>query len=458
MAHGPLAEAPETGLAEPRGGGGAGLATRGRGQGLPVPAAAGAAPEPVPPDPRRPFGERLRRWRWRLAWLAALLALAAYALAPRLLGPVVAAEPVVRGALVQSVVATGRVETPHRVNVASRVTGTVAEVPVREGQAVEAGRLLVALDDGEERAAVGQAEAALAEAEARLRQVAEVTLPAAEASLRQAEANLLNARQRFERAQRLRGGGIETQAGLDDARMNLDVAEARARAARLEVASAGPGGTGRVLAQSAVGQARAGLAAARARMERTRIAAPAAGTLIGRDVEPGWVVQPGQVLMVLAPAGETEVVVQIDERNLGLVAVGQRALASADAYPDRRFEAVLRYLNPAVDPQRASVEAKLSVPSPPDYLRQDMTVSVDIAAAERADALVLPVAAVRDAAGPEPWVLRVEEGRARRRPVRVGLRGPQRVEILEGLREGDLVVPATAPVADGGRVRTAAIP
>jgi HlyD family secretion protein len=77
-------------------------------------------------------------------------------------------------------------------------------------------------------------------------------------------------------------------------------------------------------------------------------------------------------------------------------------------------------------------------------------------AAERADALVLPVGAVRDAAGPEPWVLRVEDGRARRRPVRVGLRGPQRVEILDGLREGDLVVPATAPAADGGRVRTAA--
>jgi HlyD family secretion protein len=99
------------------------------------------------------------------------------------------------------------------------------------------------------------------------------------------------------------------------------------------------------------------------------------------------------------------------------------------------------------------VEVKLRVLAPPDYLRQDMTVSVDIAVAERADALVLPVSAVHDAAGAAPWVLRIENGRAHRRAVRIGLRGPQRVEILEGLREGDLVVPSGVAIADGGRVR-----
>ncbi len=83
-------------------------------------------------------------------------------------------------------------------------------------------------------------------------------------------------------------------------------------------------------------------------------------------------------------------------------------------------------------------------------------MSVDIAVAERADALVLPISAVHDAAGAVPWVLRIEDGRARRRAVTIGLRGPQRVEILGGLREGDLVVPSGVAVADGGRVRPVA--
>ena len=69
---------------------------------------------------------------------------------------------------------------------------------------------------------------------------------------------------------------------------------------------------------------------------------------------------------------------QIDERNLGKLALGQKALASADAYPDQRFAAVVSYINPGVDITRASVEVKLTVADPPDYLRQDMTVSVDI--------------------------------------------------------------------------------
>ena len=110
-------------------------------------------------------------------------------------------------------------------------------------------------------------------------------------------------------------------------------------------------------------------------------------------------VQPGKVLMVLSPVGETQLVLQIDERNLARLKLGQQALASADAYPAERFAAELVYINPAVDPQRGTVEVKLRVPAPPAYLRQDMTVSVDIEVDRHADALALPANAVHDAAG-----------------------------------------------------------
>ena len=429
-----------------------------------------AAPSPAPPAAPPPLGRgrpppavhggspallRLRAaWR-RLLALAALLAGAGLVIVPRLLGPVVQAETVQRGALVQTLVASGRVETPHRVNIGSQITGAVAGVPVEEGQAVGTGQLLITLEDHELRAGVEQAEGAMVQAEARLRQMTEVTFPMAEENLRQAQATLLNAQQQYDRAARLHASGFQTQAELENTRRALDVAQALARSAQFQAAANGPGGTEYAAAEAALRQARAALQVAQSRLAYTLIRAPVAGTLISRNVEPGWVVQPGQVLMALSPAGETQIVVQIDEKNLGLLALGQHALASADAYPDRRFSAELAYINPAVDPDRASVEAKLDVPSPPAYLRQDMTVSVDVAVAERAETLVLPATAVHDAATDSPWVMKVERSHARRQPVRIGLRGPRQVEVLEGLREGDRVLPADAGVADGGRVRVA---
>jgi HlyD family secretion protein len=231
------------------------------------------------------------------------------------------------------------------------------------------------------------------------------------------------------------------------------------RSASEQLRTLRPSGSDFALAQTALEQARANAEAARARLAYATVRAPSAGVLINRDVEPGDVVQPGKALMVLSPSGDTELVVQIDERNLGLLALGQHALASADAFADQRFAAELVYINPGVDAQRGSVEVKLRVASPPPYLRQDMTVSVDIEVARRAQALLVPSDAVRDADSGSPWVLVVEDGRARRRPVVLGLRGNGVAEALQGLRPDDEVVPVTAAaVGDGTRVRTASSP
>ncbi len=186
------------------------------------------------------------------------------------------------------------------------------------------------------------------------------------------------------------------------------------------------------------------------------IRAPVDGTLIGRNVEAGDVVQPGKELMALAPAGETQVVVQIDEKNLSQLQIGQQALGSADAYPQQRFAAELFYINPGIDALRGSVEVKLRVRDPPDYLRQDMTASVDIEVGRRANALSIPSGAVFDAAGAQPWVLLVNHHVAVRRPVKLGLKGEGRVEVVEGLAAGDLVVAAAGSgVTPGQRVRAA---
>ncbi len=391
---------------------------------------------------------------WRSLFLLVTALVLGWIFAPGLLlGPVIVAETVMRGTLLRSVVATGRVTTPYRVVIGSQITGTVAEVPVLEGQEVALGQVLIQLEASELQAGVAQAESAVIQAETQLHHLNDVTLPVAVRTLEQADATLLNAQRQFSRSEQLQSSGFATRSALDEARVARDVAQALMEAARIHLASNMPGGTDEVLAQSVLVQEQAALRAAQSRLEYATIAAPVAGTLIARSVERGDVVQPNLPLMTLSPAGAPQLVVQIDERNLGLIEIGQAALASADAYAQGRFGARVAYINPSVDPERAAVEVKLDVTDPPVTLREDMTVSVDITVAERAGVLILPLSAVHDA-NAEPWVLRIEGSRARRVPVRLGLRGVRAAEILEGLDAGDQVLPATAPIQAGGRVRT----
>ncbi|HET9469895.1 MAG TPA: efflux RND transporter periplasmic adaptor subunit [Usitatibacter sp.] len=372
-------------------------------------------------------------------------------------GPAVEAYTVARGSLVQTVVASGRVESPRRVEIGSQVTGTVAAIPVDEGQAVKAGQLLIALDDSETRAAVDQARFAVAQAEAKLAQLEVTGRPLAAEAMRQAEVTFHNAERQLDRSKELFGRGFIGQAALDEAQRARVVAESHWKAAQVQHLSASAGGTERRMDEAALAQARANLRAVQAKLEQMTIEAPVDGTLIARNVERGNVVQPGKALMVLSPAGATQLVVQIDEKNLNLLALGEAALASADAYPAERFPARVAYINPAVDPLRGSIEVKLAVDRPPAYLLQDMTVSVDVEVARRESALLLPTDAIHDLAGTSPWVLAIRSGRIERQDVKLGARGAGRVEVVAGLSEGERVVPATRPgLHEGEAVHTAA--
>jgi len=397
----------------------------------------------------------LRRRRLKTG-LIVFLVVAAVGFASRnlIFGKPVEAYEATRGELVQTVVASGRIMTPQRVSIGAVITERVARIPVDEGQSVRRGEVLIELDDTDERAALAQAQANVAQAEAKLRQLREVALPAAEQGLLQAQANSLQAHQAYDRTKTLQERGFIGQSQLDDARRNLDVAESQLRAAQLQVQTNGPAGSDFALAQTTLEQARATLRSAQAKLEQTVIHAPVDGALIARSVEAGNVVQAGKELMVLAPAGETQVVVEIDERNLAQLALGQKALGSADAFPGQRFAAELVYINPGIDALRGTVEVKLKVANPPAFLRQDMTASVDIEVARRADTVIVPTEAVHDATGPQPWVLAIRGWRAVRLPVKLGLRGDNRIEVLEGVEPGDELIPATNGLVKAGqRVR-----
>ena len=356
--------------------------------------------------------------------------------------------------LVQSIVAAGQVTTPRRASIGAEVTARADAVLVDEGATVKRGQPLIQLDDKDEKAALAQAHAAMAQAEARIRQIATVALPAAQETLRQARANLVQTRATYDRTRDLVARNFVSKAQLDDVQRNLAVAESQLRAAEVSVATMSPGGGDFMVAQAALREAQAALGVAQARLDATTIRAPADGVLVARSIEPGGIAQAGKELLALAPVGETQVVVNVDEKNLGKLALGQPALVSADAYPDRSFPAELVYLNPGIDASRGTVAVKLRVPDPPRYLVQDMSVSVEIEVGRRRNALVVPANAVHDLATQSAWVLAVRDGRAARVPVKTGMRGDAEVEILQGLDAGDALVPATeARVTEGTRVR-----
>ncbi len=403
-----------------------------------------------------PF-QLLSRYRWHL--VSALVALFVVLLAVRLWrGPGVAMESVLRRDIVQTVVASGHVENPHRVDVGASITGTVARIPVDEGQTVRAGQVLIELESSELRATALQAQMAVAQAEARLRQLTEVQGPVAEQTERQARANLDNARATMQRDQDLFKQNFIGAATLDDARKALDTADAQWHASVKQLETTRSNGSDYAVAQTNLAEARANADVAQARARYATIAAPSAGVLIARNVEVGDVVQPGKALMTLSPSGKSQLLVSIDEKNLSLVALGQKALVSADAFPQQKFEAVVAYINPGVNAQTGGVDVKLDVPQAPAQLQQDMTVSVDIAVARQDQALVLSSALVHDLGSGTPWVLQAKDGVAQKVPLQLGLHSGNWVEVRQGLQEGDQVLPATPDMVPGMRVHAAAHP
>ena len=397
-------------------------------------------------------------WTWirhhggPLLWGLLVLVLAAASLR-WWLGPQVQTEAVQRRDLLQTLVASGRVETPHRVNIGAQITGTVARVPVSEGQVVQAGDVLVELVSTELHSARRQAQQAVTQAQSRLRQLTELQAPVVQQTLRQAQASLGAASASWQRSLVLFEQGFIGQAALDESRKVWALADAQVLAAQQQVTSTQAGGAEHSLAVGAVAEAQANAEGVVAKAAYALIRAPAGGQLIGRNVEVGDVVQAGKVLMTLSPEGAMQLVVQIDEKNLRLMALGQQALASADAYPQQPFKAQVVYINPSINAQTGAVEVKLDVLEPQQTLQQDMTVSVDLMVARKPQTLALQAVHVHDIGGASPWVWLLKAGHAVRHPVRLGLRAGAWVEVMDGLREGDAVITSPAALRDGQRVR-----
>lgn len=291
-------------------------------------------------------------------------------------GPLLPSYTISSMPLVQTVVATGRVVAVSRTEIGSEVAGVVVERLVQEGEQVAVGDLLLSLSSDEVAAQVSQAQAQLAQLTSSTRPQATVDLANAQVALAQASRNV--ERRRDLAAMSAISDEEMEQAIQAQAQTRNDLENARLRANALSA-----GGVEEDLL-------RARIAALQAQLDKTQVRSKVSGTILSRTVEIGDLVQPGQGLFTIALDGNTEIRVPLDERNLSRLAVQQEAIAIADAYPDEAFPVRISFIAPSIDPQRGTVEVRLAVDPVPDFLRQDMTVSVNIETDRRLKALVVP--------------------------------------------------------------------
>lgn len=354
-------------------------------------------------------------------------------------GPLLPSYEVVSSPLIQTVVASGRVEKVSRTQIGSEITGVVLERLVQEGDRVSRGDVLLVLKSDEISAQVRQAEA-------ELKELATTRRP-------QAEFDLANAKVQLEQAQREAVRRRNTELGILSAEEREKSIEAERLArnnlesARLKVASLAPDKVEET-------KLREQLAALQAQLAKTKIRAEVSGIILTRNVEPGDLVQPSQTLFTIALDGATEIRVPFDERNLPLLALQQKAAVITDAYPDQPFPAHINFIAPSIDAQRGTVDVRLTVDPVPDFLRQDMTVSVNVETNKREQTLVIPNDALSSISGNKAMVILVRDRKIQRHPITLGLRGLVMSEVVAGLKEGDHVLTdAESVLKDGIRVR-----
>ncbi|MEB2336779.1 MAG: efflux RND transporter periplasmic adaptor subunit [Burkholderiales bacterium] len=313
--------------------------------------------------------------------------------APR--GPVgVEAARAERVSLSETVSTVGTLRANESVVVKPEIAGRIDRIGFEGGSLVRKGALLVVLD---------------------------ATVAAAEAE--QIRAELALARSHYQRTADLARQQFVSESARDQAASNLKVVEAK-------------------------------LKLAEAKLAKTGIRAPFSGRLGLRNFSVGDFIREGTELVVLEDVSQMKVDLRLPERFLGQLRQGQSLALEFDAYPGRRFEALLEAIDVQVDANGRSVVARGRMANPDGLLRTGMFARVSLTLAQRANAVVVPEEAVVPV-GEQQYVYRIDEGKAVRQRVRTGLRRDGKVEIVEGLRGGEQVVTAGQPklTSDATEVR-----
>ena len=296
--------------------------------------------------------------------------------------------------------------------VSAKIQGRLAELKVEEGSRVREGQLLARLESADYEAQVSRAAAQLERAQADLAEN--------QRQLRQAE-------------------GLTRENIM--ARDQLEAVQSRVR-----------------IAEAGVSQARADLAFAQATLRDTRILAPFTGTVVKKMAEVGESVAPippgvnistsSGAIVALADLDTLEVEVDVAESNVARLGPEQPAEVAVEAFPDRRYRAVLRQVIPTADRTKATVQVKVTILDKDQDLKPEMSAKVTFleqarpaspGAAEQAPVVTVPAAAVATRDG-KPVVFEIADGKARQRAVVTGPARQGQVVVQQGLSGTETLV------------------
>ncbi len=373
----------------------------------------------------------------------------------------------------------GQIQAFETTPVHARIGGYVKMVTVNIGDRVKAGQLLAELDvpevEAEARqkvAAVEQARADRSQAEAAVAvaksAVATAQAKAAEvqATTRRTVADVSRWEAEAARIEQLARESAVTGSLRDETRSKLEAARAAADEAKAHVRSA----------EAALDEARSALDKSKAdsasstvkikvakadqsRVEAmlgfAKITAPYDGVVTRRHIDPGHLTVPGgtgEPLFVVARTEVVSVVVAVPEVESALVESGDPAKIRIQSLAGREVSGKVARTSWALDQGTRSLRVEIDLPNADGALRPGMYAYTTIVASERADVLTLPVSAIIREPG-KAYCVVAEEGKARRRPLRVGLSDGIRIEILEGLATGVTVIASGADLAEGQAVQ-----
>lgn len=301
----------------------------------------------------------------------------------------------IRDTLTVSVRAVGSLEAQALVDVRAEGDGRVSRILFREGSPVKRGEALVLLEQGKLQA----------------------ELEAARAAEVRARAEATNLARQLERNRGLLETGAISQQAFDDLQAAHDAAQAR-----LE-------------------EARASVSLARQVLADATIRAPFTGRAGERRVDLGDYVQEGDPLLALVDDDSLEIGFSVPERYVARLEPGSSVVLRVASHPDRTFEGAVSFVSPVVDPVNRSVRLKARVGNTGGELRAGQFANVVLGLERRADAVLVPEAAIVPRAG-ESFVFLVKSGQATERPVRIGERSRGIVEIADGVAAGDTVIVA----------------
>ena len=367
--------------------------------------------------------------------------------------------------------ATGYIVAAHKIQVASKVLGRVAWIGVEKGDKVKEGQIIVRLEDDEYKAQLQQAKGRLTSLQARLAELEAGSRPEevdrARAEVAEAEANLVNAKIAYDRAEPLVRDGVQAKSILDDARARLDRETARVNAVRkaYELVRIGPRKEQIASMRGQVDEVRGEVSFFETQLANTVIRAPVTGTILERAVEKGEFVTTSFVgdrgakgyVASLANLEDLRAELDINQNDFAKLGPRQRGIVTTDAYPDRKYEGIIDEVSPEANRQKATVQVKVKILSPDDYLRPEMNANVafisDAKPAVQTSAarpvVLVPSSAVRDNA-----VFVIANGKAFRRAVRVGGTTAQGLRIDSGLTGGEeVILNPPAELKEGDKVR-----